>query len=221
MKKLIQIILLFPLACFAQSSHYTDFNYDIMRIKTTEIDEKVMGSPYVNEELAYGVIIHNQDTLSTKGMRYNGYNDEIEFNYGMSTESSSLIKQIGLDAIIGSEHYVFSEFKDTKTNKGYFILLYTGGKYSLFKRVEIKIRSGRIAKSSLEKTIQPRFIKKVNYYFKTNKQNTLLVLGSTYKKVISNLPPKETNKVKSMKSKLKKINDEKLIDLFIKLNCKN
>ena len=105
-------------------------------------------------------------------LRYNAYKDEIEFSNNPKTLSSDkiLMKNMNISCSIEGEKYVFTNYINIKglRKEGYLIVLFIGKKYALYeKRIKL-FMEGSEAKTSLERSFDPRFVEKFKYYVSKN-----------------------------------------------------
>ena len=121
-------------------------------------------------------------------MRYNAYKDEIEFSNNPKTLSSDkiLMKNMNISCIIEDEKYIYTNYININElrKEGYLVELFIGKKYALYeKRIKL-FMEGSEAKTSLERSFDPRFVEKFKYYvsknnsekkeIKINKKNLLI-----------------------------------------------
>ena len=105
-------------------------------------------------------------------LRYNAYKDEIEFSNNAKTLSSDkiLMKNMNISCLIEDERYIYTNYIDANELKkeGYLIELFLGKKYALYeKRIKV-FMEGSEAKTSLERSFDPRFVEKYKYYISKN-----------------------------------------------------
>ena len=146
-------------------------------------------------------------------LRYNAYKDEIEFSNNPKTLSSDkiLMKNMNISCSIEDEKYVYTNYININglRKEGYLVVLFIGKKYALYeKRIKL-FMEGSEAKTSLERSFDPRFVEKFKYYvsknnsekkeIKINKKNLVELLGydARNKKII----------IKQNKLKFKTVSD--------------
>ena len=105
-------------------------------------------------------------------LRYNAYKDEIEFSNNPKTLSSDkiLMKNMNISCSIEDEKYVYTNYININglRKEGYLVVLFIGKKYALYeKRIKL-FMEGSEAKTSLERSFDPRFVEKFKYYVSKN-----------------------------------------------------
>jgi hypothetical protein len=209
-----------PIFLFAIISTYTNAqfsqigNLDLI-VKTNELlDDSINlseteGTPYENETFVFGrAISEKMDISSPYLMRYNIYNDVIEVED--KDQINSLKKSLDLYAVISNKEYHYKEYADEseRINKGYFILLYSGGNIELFLRKTQKHKEPKPPKNSFQPKEPGAFIDYENYFIKTD--GILFEMSTNKKEVTKQFPGIEAdikNFMKANKTSLKSKED--------------
>ena len=182
--------------------------------KYPNTNPKVKGSEYFDKIFKPAEVEYfDKDLDENIFLRYNAYKDEIEFSNNPKTLSSDkiLMKNMNISCIIEDEKYVYTNYVNINgiRKEGYLVVLFIGKKYALYeKRIKL-FMEGSEAKTSLERSFDPRFVEKFKYYvsknngekkeIKINKKNLVELLGydARNKKII----------IKQNKLKFKTISD--------------
>ena len=148
----------------------------------------VKGTPYVEEEYAQGEI-HFADKKQTAPIRYNAFQDLIEYQQGgraLVLDPKETIKRVSF----GSFHFVplKYEFKG-KPKLGYLAML-DSGKVILYAKKQVTFLPAR-KRGALDGTDQPAEFKKAAdiYYYKINGGELLEV--DNIKSMIASFPDKQ------------------------------
>jgi hypothetical protein len=173
---------------------------------------KISGSPYSKETFAQAKIEReNKKANANLLLRYNGYNDEIEIGKNTTQETSeeALLKDKSLRATFNNKTYQYKTFasKKNETTDGYLIILYEGKNYHLYRQDKMKLTEGRLAKTSLDKDIAPRFKNVQSFYLKEGNSlpNEIDFKMKNIRKQIRSADIPKTKGIKKFKS------EEKLI----------
>ena len=131
---------------------------------------KIKGSEYFDEKFKPADIKYfDKDLNQNIFLRYNAFNDEIEFTNNPKTQSSDkiLMKNINISCQIEGEKYIYTDYinENDYRKKGYLIELFSGKKYALYeKRLKI-FMEGSNAKTSLERSFPHVLLKNINILF--------------------------------------------------------
>lgn len=169
--------------------------------------KKVKGSPYLNEEFVNGSIftvqrIHYPDIP----LRYNIYNDELEFKTPASEIQALATPEIVEKAVFGDTYLVYSAYTNSnKIKKGYFVVL-EEGKAMLYAKPGIIFKEAT-EPAAYKEAEPPTFNKKADdYYIRFgtapaqivgNKKELIAVFPDNQDKIESYI---DKNKVKTNKS---------------------
>ena len=222
--KITSVFLLFTLSVYSQE------NFNLNTIETFEIVKiiaqknnmrtmnlsKISGSPYSMGTFALAKVEReNGKTNANLLLRYNGYNDEIEIGKNTTQEISeeALLKDKNLRATFNNKTYQYKTFasKKNETTDGYLIILYEWKNYQLYRQDKKKLSEGRLAKTSLDKDIAPRFRDVKSFYLKEGK-NLPHEIGFKMKSIRKQLRSEDIPKTKG----IKKITSEEELIAFIK-----
>ena len=141
--------------------------------KNPNTNPKVKGSEYFDKIFKPAEVKYfDKDLNENIFLRYNAYKDEIEFSYNPKTLSSDkiLMKNMNISCSIEGEKYVYTNYIGISglRKEGYLIVLFIGKKYALYeKRIKV-FMEGSEAKTSLERSFDPRFVEKFKYYVSKN-----------------------------------------------------
>ena len=196
-------------------------NFEVVKMLTKKTNQKgldlsqISGSPYASETFALAKVERtNEKATAELLLRYNGYNDEIEIGKITNQEVSeeALLKDKNLKATFNDKTYQFISFKSKKreATEGYLIVLFEGKKYRLYRQDKKKLSEGRIAKTSLDKDIPPRF-RDVETFYVAQGENTPIEVDLKMKSIRKQLLSEDLAKSKEIK-KIK--SEENLIAFF-------
>ena len=164
-----------------------------------EPPKDVKGSYYFNKNFQLSRVIYFEEELKGKiYLRYNAANDEIEMGDFPQQEDAEeiLLKSEKVHAIINGEKYKLISHKSNNTilpESGYLIVLFESDGLGLFlKRKKIYI-AGVAARTSLDRSLPPRFVDEITYYYsigenipiplKLSKSNIIKIFGDKGSKV--------------------------------------
>jgi hypothetical protein len=133
------------------------------KYELTENDIK--GSPYLNDEFINGSIFTTQRLQYVDiPLRYNIYNDELEFKTPTDEIMALAIPEIVEKAVFGETEMVYSPFlQGNKTKKGFFILL-EEGKVSLYAKPDVMFKKAT-QPGAFKDPEPPKFLKKSDEYY--------------------------------------------------------
>ena len=159
------------------------------------------GSPYLDESFHPITIDGYNKTLPA--VRYNAYEDEMEFKNGnnlnyVSKQDDMKIKLTDL----GKTYFLTNYLYDGKNTKGYLVEIVGIGKYKLYKKEKIQI-------VEYNNNTTNTYFKNKNPYFEREKDIFLINDNGTYRKLPKNI--KET-------ATLLNISDDESVQKFVKEN---
>ena len=165
----------------------------------TETDIK--GSPYLNEEFETGSI-YTVQMIQYNGipLRYNIYNDNIEFKTPTNEIQALATPEIVEKAVFGDYQMVFlSYLMANKTRKGFFVVL-EEGKASLYSKPGVAFKEP--TEPAAYKDAEPaKFVKKADeYYIRIGTEQAVLINS---KKDLIDAFPENKDKVESFINKNK------------------
>ena len=222
--KTTSIFLLFTFSVYSQENFNLNNgkNFETVKIiaqknnmRTMDLS-KISGSPYSTETFVLAKVERENEKANVNLLlRYNGYNDEIEIGKSTTQEISdeALLKDKNLCATFNNNTYQYKTFRSKKdeATDGYLIILFKGGNYQLYRQDKKKLSEGRLAKTSLDKDIAPRFRDVPSFY---------LVKGNSLPKEIDLKMKSIRKQLRSedvLKSKgIKKIKSEEKLIAFLK-----
>ncbi len=181
--------------------------------KTGEGEFGIQGSAYVSEKFIPAKLFYGEDFEGNIYYRYNAYNEEIEIktiNFpGADIRTINRDKKISVKPN-GGNPIVFKTFIDKKqlTQNGYLTLL-REGKYSLYKRVDVKYTQGQKAQNSFIPAIPARFTQYEEYYLAVDGVSRLDELELNNRKLLKLVPAEKRESLKlHLKENKIKIKDE-------------
>ena len=186
--------------------------------KNSYSNSKIKGSEYFDEKFKpANVKYFGKDLNQNIFLRYNAFNDELEFTNNPKTQSSDkiLMKNVNIYCEIEGEKYIYADYIDENgfKKKGYLIELYLGNKYALYEKKLKIFMEGSNAKTSLERSFSPRFVEKRKYF--VSKNNTTKMEVKLNKKSIIDFLGSEEELIKKIikekKLKFKQPEDLKVI----------
>lgn len=130
------------------------------------------GTPYNNESFLLGnIYIKDELSASDVALRFNIYSDEIEIKESLQADDdkiNALIKSPDISVtILRDKYYYVSKGKGLEKG-GYFQVLTTGKKYSLYKKLGKKYYPARKAKTSFEQDVPAKFDDRATYFIHFN-----------------------------------------------------
>ena len=154
--------------------------------------EKILGTPYFQLMFASAKV---ENVPQKYFMRYNVFDDQFEF---ITPKNDTLI----LDKIDAFNNIAF-----TGTNKKYTLLNYTNSVeklvkgylievhsktgYILYKKENVTFYKGKVAQTSLEKSMPPRYVKADDSYYFKNKEAGIIEFPENKKQLIKLFPDKK------------------------------
>ena len=145
--------------------------------KRKSIETNIQGSAYTSDVFLPGKLFYKGEFESNIFYRYNAYSEEIEIKnqniseapvYGLQRD-----KNISLETVDGKT-ISFKTFIDKKglTQNGYLTLL-SDGKYTLYKRSDVKYTQPQKAQNSFVAATPARFTKFTEYYLELEGRNRI------------------------------------------------
>jgi len=193
--------------------------------KARDLEYGIQGSAYTSEGFEAGKLYYNNEFEGGTYYRYNAYNEEIEVTKanlpGVPVRILNRDKAISLVTATGNS-VEFKTYIDKKnrTQNGYLTKLRTG-KYTLYKRFDVKYTQGQKAQNSFIPAIPARFTKFTEYYMKIDGIDRIDELELSNRKLLKLIPEEHKtdfkNYLKENKIKIKNEYDVfKIIDHFNK-----
>lgn len=122
----------------------------------------VVGSPYLDDKLAYGTVILEDDTSLTYFMRYNILNDQIEFStVNDVAELKSMPYDSSLIFKLGDKRFQYLDFEDQQN-----------GLSGIFEIVEVFDDKNKLLKKYTKTVVKPEGLNQTSY---SNKQDPRIV----------------------------------------------
>jgi len=181
--------------------------------KNTLFDVDYTGSPYLKDEFVNGSIYSVQRIQYEEvPLRYNAYNDELEFKSPTEEILALANPDIVEKAVIGDTTLVYLHFlQANKTKKGFFIVL-VEGKVSLYAKPDIFLKPAT-QPGAYKDPEPPKFVRKSDeYYLKTENGQAQLIAN---KKELIAAFPDNRDKIENYisKNKIKTNKPESLTEL--------
>ncbi|MFT5886109.1 MAG: hypothetical protein ACI9IP_002573 [Arcticibacterium sp.] len=152
------------------------------------VKEPIKGSVYLDDAFSEAVIITERGAFNPKKMRYNIYQDAMEFEMGgklLLMDASRLIKSISY----GVQVFVAADYPyKTQTVRGYLQQVYLG-KYALYAKKNISYRSAVPPKALEAHAKSAEYLRSSDSYF-LKVPDQKLVKVSSIKNILRLLPEK-------------------------------
>ncbi|MDQ0478228.1 hypothetical protein [Chryseobacterium sp. MDT2-18] len=160
--------ILFESLAFAQAGNenisYSTGNFFMRANRPTTKEYIIDGNPYINGKDFQQVIIQGYSS-KIQNLRYNGYEDEMEFEDGGQTYYAN--KEDGLKIEfkdLKKTYQILNYSFDSKTRFGYLVLLLENPKYSFYKREKIELLKGEKSPNAYSKDANDYYAKEKDLY---------------------------------------------------------
>ena len=215
---------LFIFANFSDAQIYLDYNTQetIDFFKTNKFisgsgnkssaESQIKGSPYLNDEFFFGSIYTvDKQRYSDIPLRYNIYNDDLEFKTPAGEIQALATPEIVELAVFGSTQMVYLSYKSKTIKKGFFILM-EKGKASLYSKPGVMFKEATTP-GAYKDPEPPKFVRKSDEYYLQFESEPAVLIGN--KKDLMAAFPDNQNKIKSFisKNKIKPNKPEDLTEL--------
>ncbi|MFC4165459.1 hypothetical protein ACFOWU_17455 [Epilithonimonas zeae] len=215
MNKFILIVfLLIADTIFAQAGNenisFSTGNF-FMRGNRPSTKEKIIdGTPYINGNDFTKVIIEGY-SKNVQNLRYNAYDDEMEFKEGEDIYFTNKEEGLKIDFPALKKTYQCLNYSyDNKNRFGYLVLLVDNPKYSLFKKEKVELLKGEKSPNAYSKDANDYYAKEKDVYL-IKKDNTFSKLPKNQKEFINDFSLNKTEFDKFIKDN--KLNFSKEEDL--------
>ncbi|MBR8537201.1 hypothetical protein KDU71_16645 [Carboxylicivirga sediminis] len=226
-KSFITLTMVFQSLCVlsqvndASTNHLFAFNMDYARLGTVFNDmplDNINGSPFLNEEFKNGFIQTRSDSIISLVLRYNVYNDAIEFKINdeiYAIKNNESLKMVTIEERV----FMYKEFiKSNGTKHNGYLELLSHGKNELYCRYRIRYYP-RVPEEAYKEAIEPEFKMQSLSFFYADSFTTPIEFST--KKQLSSLMDEKTqesiHKI-SRNRAIKYWNKEDLTNLFTTLN---
>lgn len=176
-------------------------------------ENNIKGSPYLHDDFFYGSIYTVQKQhFADIPLRYNIYNDDLEFKTPEGNIQALATPEIVEKAIFGSTQLVYCPYVlNKKDKKGFFIVL-EEGKVSLYAKPAVAFKEATTP-GAYKEPEPPKFVKKSDEYYLRVGTNPAEIIGN--KKELMAAFPDNQDQVKSYisKNKIKTNKPESLKEL--------
>lgn len=158
---------------------------------STPLKTKPEGSPYIVFQFYPAKVEHVEKPSK---MRYNAFSDEFEF---ITEKRDTLIldkkTEFGNITFVSTNisYHLLNYTKSNKDYTGYLILLTELKNLSLFKKENIGLTEEKIAKTTLETSMPPRYFKDENEYYLSLKNHSIIEFPNNKKHLIKQFPDKK------------------------------
>ncbi len=136
--------------------------------------ERISGSPYESKEFMVGKIMKDGKILANNvALRYNAMKDEMEVKYKLEDHNRTgrvMVKSSDIYAKILNKTFVYVGNQEGLDSAGYFVVVYEGENYNLFKKITKEWIEGAEAMTSLTRDI-PAMYKEKEFYYLVEKQS--------------------------------------------------
>lgn len=139
-------------------------NFFLRANRPTTVEYIIDGNPYVNSKEFQQAIIPGYSSNSQK-LRYNGYEDEMEFEDGGEVYYTN--KEIGLKITfkdLKKTYEILDYSYDNKKRVGYLVVLVDNPDVSLYKREKVELLKGEKSPSAFGKDANDYFAKERDLY---------------------------------------------------------
>jgi hypothetical protein len=154
-------------------------------IPSSDVNFRIDGSPYFNDEFVKGTIYHNRSIYRDVEMRYDIYFDRIEF------KNQDTVMVAGPDKLIskvqmGDQTFIVSIFKSKDKPALTYFLREDSGKMTLLTKMEIKFKNQELGKP-IQGDIPAKYIRMPDtHYYKIGNGPLIKIQG--IKKLIEEIP---------------------------------
>lgn len=184
----------------------------------------IQGSAYTTEDFQPGKLYYNEKLESDIYYRYNAYMEEVEIKSldipGAPVRGLQRDKAIRIVTPEGNS-LSFETFIDKKglTQNGYLEEL-SRGKYTLYKRSDVKYTQPQKAQNSFVKATPARFSKFTEYYLELEGRNRIDELELRKNKLLKLVDEADREKLKAhiKANRLKTRNENDILSLLVFLN---
>ena len=167
----------------------------------TLTESNIKGSPYLNDEFFYGSIYTNLKQHYTDiPLRYNIYNDDLEFKTPEGKIQALATPEIVELAIFGSTQLVYTDYQNKNNIKKGFFVVEEKGKVSLYSKPRVAFKEGT-SPGAYKDPEPPKFVRNSDDYFLQMESKPAIKIDS--KKELIDFFPDNQEKVKSFISKNK------------------
>jgi hypothetical protein len=169
--------------------------------KRTLNESNIKGSPYLDDEFNFGSIYTiDKKHFADVPLRYNIYNDDLEFKTPTGEIQALVTPEIVEKAIFGNTQLVYISYVQlNKEKKGFFVVL-EEGKASLYIKPGVIFREGT-APGAYKDPEPPKFVKKSDDYYIRFDSGPAQLIGNK-KDLIATFPDNQ-DKIESFMSKNK------------------
>ncbi|MBT8187609.1 MAG: hypothetical protein KJO73_07975, partial [Croceitalea sp.] len=151
----------------------------------------IQGSAYTSENFLPTKLYYKNEFQGNYFYRFNAYNEEIELKDVNFAEAPvrSLQRDKNISIRNNGKPMSFKTFIDKKglTQNGYLTLL-SDGKYSYYKRTDVKYTEGQKAQNSFVKAIPARFSQFIEYYLEVEGVNRIDEFELSNRKLLKLVP---------------------------------
>lgn len=165
----------------------------------------IKGSPYKNDNFIQGTVINESlNQKNTVGLRYNIYNDSMEFIDPKDNSIKMLLKSEDVEYIVGKDVFIYKKAdRSNNIESGYYkVLIQDDKKISLYTKYNCIYIAPVLGKTPLQQSVGARF--------KTTEKRFILE-----NRMMTQVPNRNKKKLELFSS------DKKLLKKFIKKNKLN
>lgn len=146
-------------------------------LKTLLTENDIEGSPYLNDDFIKGTIYTTSQTKFVDvPLRYNIYNEQIEFKSGDGSIQALAPPEIVEKIELGSYILVYVPFKMSRSiRRGFFRVIEPGDKAVLLARSQVLFEDAK-KPAAYQDVEPPKFIRKTDdYYIRIGKEPAMLI----------------------------------------------
>jgi len=187
MKNILIIFLLFINCSIYSQENLTKLYNQYLSAKNTGtyFTENPRGTPYENPEFMEARVYFKGEEEPLPGkMRYNSYEDEMEFIRNMNDQVLVLTNRNKIDSIrLENKTYQYLKvIEDQTVNSGYFVKLSTG-ECSLYKKSSKRFQEEKPPQSGYEDYVPPSFIQEEDGFYLSFDNAPLIKIPERKKKI--------------------------------------
>lgn len=180
-------------------------------------DIVIDGDPYVNGKNYLPVNISGY-SKNVQHLRYNAYEDEMEFNKDDVNYYANRLNDVIIDfPTLNKKYEALRYILDDKAKYGYLVVLVEGPKYSLFKKETVELMKGEKSPNAYGKDANDYYAKAKDVYL-LKKGGQFFRLPKSIKDILALLDNKQESE---SFTKTNKINSSKESDLMKLINFVN
>lgn len=186
MKKMITIPALFFSCLLFSQPDILDFHHNYLVVKSqSAYFMNAEGNPYECEEFKKGAVYFNEDNRPLKGlMRYNCFEDQMEFKTQKNDRIQRLINLHEIDSIVlDGKTYQYIKYKENAEVKIGFLVKLSNQGIRLYKKTSKKFREEKVVQKGYQDYQTAAFIPQHDKFFVCFEEPPLLEIPSARRKI--------------------------------------